>query len=350
MLQVVFDKEIYRPGDTLKAYITLNLPSRLEVDYGVLNLKYVFRSREGDNLFRKTYIDEDISFMDPGTYPAGVYNYNLSYQIPRNVPPSFRGRILEGLLKYTCIIRGGGGFTLSRNGQLLITHAAEDRSEETIYGVTSGEIHINLIMDRPVKGRILRGVLTIEEGKELVRRIGLDLCIYEGYASQKLLIFKDFRETSRCIPIHKIVVSRGDIARYPFRADLGRLLGGRIIYTAPYSDPDMRFQTYLRIKLSTREGDRTYYQPLQWYPFEEADKTYVEKEVMTMEERIRRAIIEYFQTNIEGDIIDVQEYLDVKGFNVNIHMLERLFRILKEEGLIREVDNNPVLKRYRINP
>ena len=348
MLNTVFNKQVFRPGETIKAYITLNIPDRIEVEYGQLELKYVFRSREVDGGFKKIYIDESLGFMKPGPYNPGVYSYNVTYTIPSNVPPSFRGRILEGVLRYECIVKARGGFSLRRTGELIITKGYESPSQETLYSISSGDIHLTLLLDRPVKGRILRGVLTIEEGRELVRRIFLDLCIYEGYRVQKLLFLRNFRETSRCITIHSIGVDRRGMGSYPFRADLSRMLGGRAIYTAPYADGDIRFQTYLRLRMITRDGMRTYYQPIEWYPYEESEDTQVETEVLTMEERIRRAIIEFFEVNLEGDIIDIQEYLEVKGFSVNIHMLERMIRGLIEEGVLQEADNNPILKKYRL--
>jgi len=316
LLNTVFNKQVFRPGETIKAYITLNIPDRIEVEYGQLELRYMFRSREADGGFKKIYIDESLGFMKPGIYSPGVYSYNVTYTVPTNVPPSFRGRILEGVLRYECVVKARGGFSLKRTGELIITRGYESPSQETLYSISSGDIHLTLLLDRPVKGRVLRGVLTIEEGRELLRRILIDLCIYEGYRVQKLLFLKNFRETSRCIAIHSI----GDI----------------------------RFQTYLRLRMITREGMRTYYQPIEWYPYEESEDTQVETEVLTMEERIRRAIIEFFEVNLEGDIIDIQEYLDVKGYSVNIHMLERMIRGLVEEGVIQEADNNPILRKYRL--
>lgn len=349
MLQIVFNKDLYKPGDDLKAYITLNIPNKMDIEYGLLNLNYTFKSRESGHNYRKVFIDEKIDFIQPGVYPSGIYNYTINYKIPNNIPPSFRGRLLEGVLEYRCVVGGVEGFTVSRSGHLILKHESGKRSEESLYAITSGDVHLNLLLDDPVKGRVLRGVLSIEEGKDKIKRLSIDLCLYEGYKSQRLLILKNFRESTRCFPLHRIVVSRGDLGRYPFRADLGRLLVGHMIYTSPYSDEDMSFKTYLRLRIYTRDGERTYFRPINWYPYEDVDPSYVEKEVVTMEEKIRRMIIEYFQSHEEGDIIDVMEYLDLKGFNVNIHMLERLFNLLLQEGVIREADENPVLKRYRLN-
>ena len=350
MLKIEFDREIYRPGDEIKAYITLNLPVDTKIRFGDLRFTYYMIAREGGKTtFIKKILDEELSFMDEGRYLKGVYSYNIKYKLPDNIPPTYRGRVLDCVLYYECKVIEKDGYEYIKKGEIKITEKPKVKSRETIYTVGSGRIHINLSIPEPIVGKTLLGVLSIEQGLDLIRRVGIDICFYEGYRVEKLRIFKGFKEITRCIPIYNIVISRDEF-RYPLRIDLSKALKGRSIYTSPYDSELVSYKPYLRIRLTTREGGRIYHIPIKWYPhFEEEISEVIAKDVYTMEEKAKRLILKFFEDYVEGDIIDIQKFLLIQGININIYTIEKLLKELIEDELVVVTDDNPILRRYRFN-
>ena len=350
MLKIDFDKEIYRPGDEVKAYISLNLPYDMRIRNGRLRVFYIQMAKEGGKIaFSKPIYENEIEFMEEGRYVKGVYNYDVNFQLPKEVPPTYRGRTLDCILYYICSVTTRDGYEYTRKGELKISVNPADKPKEKIFTVGSGKIHINFISPEPLIGMHLIGILSIETGIENIRRIGIDLCFYECYKIEKLIFFKGFKEVTRCIPLYNVTVNR-DEYRYPVRIDLSNVLKGRSVYTAPYENEDVSYKTYLRFRVSTREGVRTYHIPIKWYPFEEKElDRSVEKAVYTLEERARMYTLKYFEEYGEGDIIDIQKFLLMHGININLYSLERILNELLEDEIIIVSDNNPILKKYKVN-
>ncbi len=350
MLKIDFNKEVYQPGDEIKAYITLNIPMDVKIKFGEVRFSYYLIAREGGKTtFMKKILDEDITFMDEGRYLKGVYNYTIKYKLPENIPPTYRGKSLDCMLYYECKVLEKDGYEYVKKGELKITEKPRPSPKEVIYTVGSGKIHLNLTIPEPIIGRTLLGVLSIEQGHDMIRRIALDLCFYEGYQVEKLLLFKGFKETTKCVPLYNIIVVRDEF-RYPLRLDLSKALKGRFVYTSPYEGDLISYKPYLRVRISTREGSRTYHIPIKWYPyFEEEFTKSLAKNVYILEERAKRLILKYFEDYEEGDIIDIQKYLLINGININIYSLEKLLKELIEEELIIVTDDNPILRKYRFN-
>lgn len=350
MLKIEFDKDVYLPGDDVNIYISINLPIDTKISFGFIRLRYYIVSREGGGHSPlKKILDEELSFIEEGCYPRGVYNYRVKYKLPDNIPPTYRGRMLDSMLYYECRVVEKQGYEYLKRGEIKITRKPEANPKEIIYSVGSGKIHINLSISEPIIGDILLGVVSIEEGLELIRRLSMDICFIESYRVGKLKIFKGFKEVRRCIPIYNMVISR-DVYRYPIRIDLFKVLKGRLIYTSPYEDDDISYKPYLRIRLSTRGGDRSYHIPIKWYPYTEGElsKSLV-RDVHIMEERIKKFILKFFEDFNEGDIIDIQRFLSLNGVNINIYTLEKMMEELIDEELIIVSDERPILRRYRFN-
>lgn len=350
MLKIEFDKDVYLPGEDINVYISINLPIDTKIRYGILHLRYYIFSRDksGQSPIKKI-LDEELRFIEEGHYPKGIYNYRLKYKLPENIPPTYRGRMLDSMLYYECRVVEKHGYEYLKRGELKITEKPGSKPKEVIYSVGSGKIHINLSISEPIIGDILLGVLSIEEGLELIRRSSIEICFIENYRVGKLKIFKGYREDRRCIPIYNIVISR-DIHRYPIRVDLSKALRGRLIYTSPYEDEDISYKPYLKIRLSTKVGERSYQIPIKWYPYFESElSTSIVKDVSIMEERIKKLILKFFEDYYEGDIIDIQRFLSLNGINVNIYTLEKMVEDLIDEELIVVSDESPILRRYKFN-
>ena len=350
MLKIDFDKEIYKPGDEVKAFISLNLPYDTRIRYGKLKIFYIQTAKEGGKItFSRPIYEKEIEFMEEGRYVKGVYNYDINFSIPSEAPPTYRGKTLDCLLYYVCSVLTRDGYEYSKRGELKISISPKEKPKEKIFSIGSGKIHINLVIPDPLIGKHLIGILSIETGIELIRRIGIDICFYEGYKVEKLIFFKGFKEITRCIPLYNITVTKEEY-RYPIRIDLSNVFRGRHVYTAPYENEEISYKPYLRFRVSTREGIRTYHIPIKWYPYEEREIGHsLEKAVYTLEERARIYTLKYFEEYGEGDIIDIQKFLLMHGININIYSLEKILEELVEDEIIIVMDNNPILKKYKVN-
>jgi len=284
----------------------------------------------------------------------GLYNYNFSFKIPDDSPPSYRGRFIDSVIKYEGLVDSPTLLPYTARGELYVVREYKGKIKEKMIDGGGGDIHFSLLTEEPIIGfQDIKGFILIHRAPN-VRRIAVELCILEMLRHLHLGIFKHEYSVLKCIARRTYIIKGETTKQVRFSISLGKPFKGTFIYTSPYEDKNIRIHPYLRITFY-RKGrrEKTYEIPLEWYVWSEREyehgDTMVEKEISKYRDTLTREILRFFETYEEGDPMDVYLYLSKEGYETSVEEISNLLDELVAHSILLVVSEDSILRKYRIN-
>jgi len=355
MLRVYLDRRYFHPGEDINGRIMLEIFRELYIKKGYINFRYDYLGYDPNRklVYSKNYLDWEHEFIKSAELRKGKYEYRFNLKIPKDVPPSFRGRYVDGVIKYEAKVEIPYTFDLVSKGEVYIVDKCKKIVKDRLINGGGGDIQFTIVIGDPLVGfKEFNSILMINKGSE-IRRISIELCIGETLEYSHLGIFKNRYHVKRCIARRVLWIGRKPISNIRFKIDLKKPFRGPYIYTSPYISDNIRIMPYLRISFY-RSGrvTKTYEIPVEWYVWsaEEVKKEIpvIKEEIKKLDSEVIKRILEYFEKKREGDPLDIHLYLFKKGYYISITELSSILDNLVSNDILEVSAEDPLLRKYRI--
>ena len=353
MLDVYLEKKYYYPGDEVRGSLVLNMYRDAVAKNGIIKMSYIYLGYDPmrNIIYKKEYLDWKHEFIKKEKLNKGVYTYEFKFNLPEEIPPSYRGRYIEGVLKYEASVEIPPYPRIVKKGEIYIVSKTSEKIREKVVSGGGADINFTLIFNDPLIGfKELKGVLILHEARN-VNRVTIEACINEWIGYTHLKLFKHRYSISRCLARKNYVIRGLATRQLRFTIDLGKPFRGTYVYTSPYFDENIRIMPLLRI-IFHRAGrpPKEYEIPFHWYVHGETEaiETYIDKEVKVYMDIVSRDILRYFEEYDEGDAMDIYLYLTKKGLSISIEEINKILDDLVDREILEISSDDPILRKYRI--